>query len=83
MHFPTCNRPLLSRRIPRCSFCQAPIPAELLFTPAEIAKIEAEEKARELAAIQRDEKRAEEAAKARSVNDCGGAFFMIGDSGGF
>ena len=34
----------MSRFLPRCSFCQASVPAQLLYTKEERARIEAEEK---------------------------------------
>ena len=46
---PTCNRPILSRRNKLCSFCQKPLPAELLFTPAQVEEIEAAESERQRA----------------------------------
>ncbi len=58
-HCPTCDRPILSRRNKLCSFCSNPLPAELLFTSAEIEAIEAAERERALARKLRDEKRAE------------------------
>jgi hypothetical protein len=75
---PTCDRAILSRRNPLCGFCQQPLPAELLFTPAEIQMIEAGERERALARTLREEKRAREAEKAR-LSDGGGG----GDFGGF
>jgi hypothetical protein len=74
---PSCDRAILSRRNSLCGFCQQPLPAELLFTPAEIKKIEAEERERALARALREETRAREAAKARSYDGGGG-----GDIGG-
>jgi hypothetical protein len=41
---PLCKKPLMSRHSPLCAFCGAKLPAELLFTPGEKKKIEAEEK---------------------------------------
>jgi len=55
-HCPSCKRVLYNRRLKRCGFCNAAIPAELQFTPDEIAaldrqmeKWEAKRKQRELA----------------------------------
>ena len=39
---PACNYTILSRRNKLCSFCQEPLPADLLFTPAEIELQEAQ-----------------------------------------
>lgn len=80
---PACDRSILSRRIPLCSFCQHPLPAELLFTPAEVEKIEAEEQARALAATLREAERARRAEETKPSDFGGAAFFMGGDSGGF
>ncbi len=77
---PACDRAILSRRNPLCGFCQQPLPTELLFTPAEIHRIEAEERERALARTLREEKRAREAEKARS-NDGGGGFDFFGGFG--
>ncbi len=44
-HCPKCNRLVYSRRHKRCGFCGAELPAEFLFTQAELdvmAKAEAE-----------------------------------------
>lgn len=51
---PACEKPLLSRLSPLCSHCGARVPVELLFSPAEKARIEAgEARAREaLAAME-------------------------------
>ena len=73
---PTCNRAILSRRNPLCSFCQQPLPAKLLFTPAEIQRIEAEERERALARTLHEEKRAREAEKARLCDGGGGGGFI-------
>lgn len=42
---PSCNRALMSRVSPLCSWCGTMVPAELLFSPEEIQKIEEEEAA--------------------------------------
>ena len=55
---PACSRSILSRRNKLCSFCRAPLPAELLFTPAEIEEREAAELARALACKLRQEEKA-------------------------
>jgi hypothetical protein len=69
-HCPACNRPILSRRNKRCGFCQEPLPAELLFTPAEVEAIEAAEQERALAAVLRGRERLE--AARRNGDDSGG-----------
>jgi hypothetical protein len=60
-HCPACDRAILSRRDKLCSFCGKPLPAELLFTAAEVEAIDAAEWARALARKQREEERAEAA----------------------
>jgi hypothetical protein len=60
-HRPACSRTILSRRNKLCSFCQKPLPAELLFTPAEVEEIEATQRKRALARKLREEKRVEAA----------------------
>ncbi len=64
-HCPACIRAILSRRNKLCSFCGKPLPAELLFTAAEIAKIEAAERERAIARQRMEEER-EEARKSRA-----------------
>jgi predicted amidophosphoribosyltransferase len=64
---PACSRAILSRRNKLCSFCGKPLPADLLFTAAEIAKIEAAERERAIAREGREEEREE--ARKRRAND--------------
>ena len=71
-HCPACSLAILSRRNKLCGFCGEPLPAELLFTPAQIEKIEADEKARSLASKLREEKRAEAARLIAEQGDFGG-----------
>jgi predicted amidophosphoribosyltransferase len=71
-HCPACSRAILSRRSKLCSFCGEPLPAELLFTPAQIAKIEAAERARALASKLRAEQRAEAAKRIAGSMDFSG-----------
>jgi predicted amidophosphoribosyltransferase len=71
-HCPACSRAILSRRNKLCSFCGEPLPAELLFTPAQIAKIEAAERARALASKLRAEQRAEAAKRIAGSMDFSG-----------
>ena len=68
---PACNRTILSRRNKRCGFCQEPLPAELLFTPAEVEEIEAGERERALAIKLREEERVKEYAKRYPSSDGG------------
>lgn len=42
---PTCSKPLMSRMAKLCSWCSAPIPDVLRFTPVEIQRIHTEEAA--------------------------------------
>ena len=56
-HCPACKRGLYNRRLKKCGFCGAPIPAELQFKPEEvlaldneIARLEEERQKREIAA---------------------------------
>jgi len=57
---PSCGKPLVSRFSPLCSYCGARLPAELLFTKRERARIEADEskarKALEAAETERTKK---------------------------
>jgi predicted amidophosphoribosyltransferase len=71
-HCPACSRATLSRRNKLCSFCGEPLPAELLFTPAQIEKIEAAERARALASKLRAEQRAEAAKRIADSMDFSG-----------
>jgi hypothetical protein len=41
-HCPTCQRLIFNRRLARCEFCGADIPAELRFSANEIAKLDRE-----------------------------------------
>jgi hypothetical protein len=59
-HCPACGRTILSRRTKLCGFCREPLPAELLFTPAEVEEIEADERERALARKLREEERVKE-----------------------
>jgi hypothetical protein len=69
---PACSRSILSRRNKLCSFCGAQLPAELLFTPAEVEAIEAAERQRALARKLREEERQEAAMRALWAIDPGG-----------
>ena len=40
---PSCQKPLLSGLSPLCGYCGAKLPAEVLFSPAQKAAVEAEE----------------------------------------
>ena len=68
---PSCERAILSRRNKRCSFCQEPLPDELLFTPAQVEAIEFAERERKRLSDLRDAERAK-AVKQRSMGDFGG-----------
>jgi predicted amidophosphoribosyltransferase len=54
---PACSRSILSRRNKLCSFCGATLPAELVFTQAEVEQREAAERERALARKLREEER--------------------------
>jgi predicted amidophosphoribosyltransferase len=69
---PACSRVILSRRNKLCGFCGEPLPAELLFTPAQIEEIEAAERARALASKLRAERRAEAAKRIADSMDFSG-----------
>ena len=69
---PGCSRVILSRRNKLCGFCGEPLPAELLFTPAQIEEIEAAERARALASKLRAERRAEAAKRIADSMDFSG-----------
>lgn len=58
-HCPACNRVLYNRRLPRCGFCGATIPAKLRFTPEKIAALD-----REMAALEAGRKERQLAEKA-------------------
>ena len=63
LHCPTCNREVYSRRHSRCGFCGAELPAEFLFTAAEIAALDAEAEQR------RQEDEAKEAKEAKDAEE--------------
>ena len=65
LHCPTCNREVYSRRHKRCGFCGAELPAEFLFTEAELAVLELEENQRRLERQAKEEKQAKEAEAAQ------------------
>jgi len=70
LNCPTCNREVYSRRHKRCGFCGAELPAEFLFTEAELALLDAEAEQRRQERRDREEKAAKEAAEAaRWAND--------------
>jgi uncharacterized Zn finger protein (UPF0148 family) len=77
LHCPTCKATILSRRNKLCSSCQNPLPAEFLFTAAEVQEIEAAEREREKRRRLREEERLREAAKIRS-SDGGDSFIGMG-----
>ena len=72
---PHCNAPILSRRNPLCSACRQPLPEEVVFTPDELARVEAAERQRQEDCRLRDEERARAIAERLKVNG--------GDGGGF
>ncbi|HTD65902.1 MAG TPA: hypothetical protein VK846_05145 [Candidatus Limnocylindria bacterium] len=68
-HCPTCNGVLYDRRRKACGFCGAAVPAELLFTPAELEHLRVEEAwAEETRRQLRVQEAAEEEAKARAFD---------------
>ena len=69
---PACNRKILSRRNKLCGFCGGALPAELLFTPAEVEASEAAERERALARELREKERLEAARKASYGRDYSG-----------
>jgi uncharacterized Zn finger protein (UPF0148 family) len=71
-HCPACSRPILSRRNKLCSFCGKQLPPELLFTPAEVEKIEAAERERALARKLREEERVDAAKRNAAAADYSG-----------
>ena len=71
-HCPACSRKILSRRNKLCGFCREPLPAELLFTPAEVEEIEMAERERELASKLREEERMETAKRNALFTDYSG-----------
>ena len=40
---PACKRGIIDRKVDYCLFCSATLPAELLYTPEQIAAMDAEE----------------------------------------
>ena len=48
---PHCQVPILSRRNPMCPACHQPLPVELVLTVEEVARIEAEEQARDRSGV--------------------------------
>jgi DNA-directed RNA polymerase subunit RPC12/RpoP len=74
---PSCGFQIFNRRFPKCESCGATLPSELLFTPEEIAALDAEhEKSR-----REREARARKAKRGRA--DYGGeGFGGSWDSGG-
>ena len=63
-HCPECKRVIFNRRKATCDFCGAPLPAELLFTKAEIEALD-----RELAEMRaRRQKKDAEAEASRQVD---------------
>ena len=69
---PACERTILSRRNKLCGFCREPLPAELLFTPAEVEAIEAAERERALARELREKERLAAARRASDGRDYSG-----------
>ena len=82
-HCPACSRKILSRRNKLCSFCGEPLPAEVLFTPAEVEEIEAAERERALARKLREDERIKAARRNASlVADNNASFLLVDYAGG-
>jgi hypothetical protein len=67
MNCPHCQRLLYSRSQKKCGYCGKELPAEVLFSEAEVEKIRAEQQAinhRRALAKTKEEEEKEEAAKA-------------------
>jgi hypothetical protein len=64
LHCPACNRQVYSRRHKRCGFCGTELPAEFLFTEAELAALDTEAEQRRQERQAKEEKDAKEAAEA-------------------
>lgn len=62
-HCPSCNGVLYDRRRKACGFCGAEVPAEFLFTPAELEHLRVEEA---LAEERQQQQRAKEASEAEA-----------------
>jgi uncharacterized Zn finger protein (UPF0148 family) len=77
-HCPHCKTVVLSRRNTLCSTCHKPLPADILFTAAQVEEIEVAERERERSRQQREERRQQEAAKARHSEGGGDASMMLG-----
>jgi len=67
-HCPKCQGVIYNRRNKRCGFCGAELPAELLFTAAEIAALDEQEAmAKELHRLEQAKRDAEEVARRASA----------------
>lgn len=77
---PACHRPVADRRRAVCLYCGGPIPEEFLFTPEEIAAVNAEMAELELRRLRMREKDEEERRDA-ARRDGGGDPGTIGYGG--
>lgn len=77
---PSCSRPLISRLGPCCAFCGAKLPAYLLFSESERARIAAADQARknDLAKFRAERKKQVEAVVTESGSAMLGAIGHIG-----
>ena len=76
-HCPKCHGVLYDRRRKTCGFCSAELPAELLFTPAELEKLRLDEAAAdERYRQQRAKEQAEAEEQARAASGSGGVDYI-------
>jgi uncharacterized Zn finger protein (UPF0148 family) len=72
-HCPNCQRMIFNRRLVRCGFCGADMPASLRFTAEEIAirdrKMAESEARRKRREIEQEEEEARRAREQSSAND--------------
>jgi len=71
---PACDFPIFNRRVAKCERCGGQLPAELLFTPEQMAKLDAQ--------YEQSRKAREEQARKAGSYDLGGGDFGGFDSGG-
>jgi hypothetical protein len=76
---PECDRAILNRKVNRCLFCGATLPAELLFTQEKIDELNEQQRVLEQ---RRQSERYPQVGDASGGFDIGGAIDLAGDIGG-
>jgi hypothetical protein len=71
LYCPKCNRVVYNRRHKLCGFCGAELPKEFLFTEAQLAALDREEKEAERRKKQRQAEREAEEAARRAIDESG------------